>query len=249
MKYLFPILLIGFSLICIGSFYLILSYFSNGPSPCLPIRFIAQTGPVKEGLKTDDLAEILDLSADQPRSLSAAEAEKTLKKNPLIKSVSAAYWAPETLYIDYTLRHPIFVLGDFENIGVDSDGFFFPLRPYFTPKKLPELYLGLTERADLDCPLGEKERTLAHHFLAYFKENLKRIDLSKIEASSLGKREIVVILEPLCAPLQIVRLSPKRYREQLRDYEKLKPHIPPEAMVIDLRIPNLAYLSRAQDDL
>ncbi len=243
MKYLRPILLVCFSLLCIGSFYFTLSYFENREPPKVPIKIIAQTGPLKEGLKTDYLAEVLDLSANQPKNLEVDEVEKILRESPLIKKVSASYLSPNTLYIDYTLRSPTFALIDLENLALDVEGYLFPLRPYFTPKKLPELYLGLKAIPPWNHPLDEKEVALANNLHTLLGREVKRIDLSHIEEKSLGKREIVVILEYSGGIFHTLRLSPKRYEEEIKRYRAFSGKVQDQGLIIDLRVPKLAYIT------
>ncbi|MCB1072564.1 MAG: hypothetical protein KDK96_05605 [Chlamydiia bacterium] len=243
MKYVRFVCLVFFALLCIGAFYYTLSHFEQRKPAKTPIKVIAQTGPIKEGLKTDYLAEILDLSIDNPQHLSVEEVEKVLEKSPLIKKVSASYLNSETLYIDYTLRNPVFALIDLENTALDLEGHLFPLNPYFTPKKLPELYLGLKEIISFEKSLSGKEMALATHLYHLLKEEIKRIDLSHINESSLGKREIVVILELPNGAKHILRLSTKRYQEELLDYQSLKTAVQEGDFIIDLRVPELAYVT------
>ncbi|QVL58252.1 MAG: hypothetical protein KFB93_04005 [Simkaniaceae bacterium] len=242
MKYIRPLMLVCFALLCIGSFYFTLSYFEQRKPLKTPIRIIAQTGPIKEGLKTDYLAEILDLSINDPKYLDVDEVEKIIGKSPLIKKVSASYLNSETLYIDYTLRNPTFALIDLENTALDFDGHLFPLSPYFTPKKLPELYLGLKEVVSFDEPLKGRKMILAIDLYNLLKEEIKRIDLSHLNEKSLGKREIVIILEYAENVTHTLRLSPKRYKEELDHYLDFKKNVQDQGLIIDLRVPDLAYI-------
>lgn len=241
------LILVFSALLCIGAFYYTLSYFEKREPVRTPIKVIAQTGPIKEGLKTDFLAEILGLSVDKPICLSLEEVEEVLEKNPLIKKVSASYLNPETLYIDYTLRKPVFALIDFENTALDLEGRLFPLNPYFTPKKLPELYLGLKEIIPFEKSLEGEELALARHLYHLLKGEINRIDLSHISESSLGKREIIVTLKLPNEAKHILRLSTKRYREELCDYRSLKRVVSEGNFVIDLRVPELAYLTHLKE--
>lgn len=243
MKYIRSFSLVFFAFLCIGAFYYTLSYFEQRKPAQTPIKVIAQTGPIKEGLKTDYLAEILGLSIDDPKYLDVEDVEQALKENPLIKSVSASYLNSETLYIDYTLRKPLFALMDLENTALDQDGHLFPLNPYFTPKKLPELCLGLEEIIPFNKPLKGEEIALAADLYRLLKRDVKRIDLSQISKSSLGKREIIVILELPNEVKHTLRLSTKNYENQLVDYQILRPAIQEKDLIIDLRVPELAYIT------
>src|SRR3990167_1325988 len=177
---------------------------------------ILQTGPEKEALKTVYLTELLKLSTDQPINLFAIDlkqAETSLLNSPLISSATVKRMPPGALYIDYEIRRPIAWLADYQNIGIDRDGYLFPISPFFSPKEMPEIYLGLPpfgESADRylreggkwEEPLQNKYLSLAFDILQTFegmdwKEGLriKRIDVSNAFAPSLGRREIVLFTE------------------------------------------------------
>ncbi|MEM8727781.1 MAG: hypothetical protein AAGE99_03630 [Chlamydiota bacterium] len=248
MKYLFLALSVCFSLLCIGVFYSTLAFFEQRKPVKTAVRVIAQTGPIKEGLKTDCLAELLDLSFDRPKCLSSEKVEEVLRKSPCIQKVSASYPNPETLYIDYILRNPIFALIDLDNTALDLEGYLFPLTPYFTPKKLPELYLGLKEIPPFEKPLQGKEIALATDLYRLLKEEIGRIDLSRIDETSLGKKEIVVILKLSNGMRHILRLSTTRYKEELDNYQALRSTLREGDFTIDLRIPQLGYVTQLTDE-
>jgi hypothetical protein len=215
---------------------------------------IVQTGPEKEALKTAYLAELLELSADQPTSLyaiHAKEAEKKLLACPLIAKAKVQRVSPGTLYIDYTIRKPIAQILDYQNIGIDRDGYLFPLSPFYSPKNLPEVYLGLPPFGSMadasgrsgglwQSPLKDKYFSLAIDLLhiladAPWRENLriKRIDVSNAFAKSAGQREIVLMLddeltvrdaahETVCVFPKILRLPAKNYAQQLGNFLSLR---------------------------
>lgn len=215
---------------------------------------IVQTGPEKEALKTSYLAELLHLSVDQPVSLYALDPKKCEQKllsSPLIASAKVKRLPPGTLYIDYEVRKPIAWLSDYQNIAIDREGYLFPVAPFFSPKNLPEIYLGLPpfgEGEDAQgrkggawqTPLKNRYLHLALDLLQYletasWKEGLqvKRIDVSNAFASSLGQREIVVFTEEeltirqkekevICTFPKILRLSPKEYTQQLGHFLGLR---------------------------
>ncbi len=41
------------------------------------------------------------------------------------------------------MRTPYAYIGEFANTAIDKEGYLFPFRPFFTPKNLPILYIGL----------------------------------------------------------------------------------------------------------
>lgn len=242
MKYVRPLLMVCFSLLCITLFYFSLSYFEKREVPKTPIKVIAQTGPLKEGLKTDYLAELLGLSSDHPKCLEIEEVEMCLLKSPMIKEASASYLNPETLYIDYTLRTPCFTLLDMENRALDEEGVAIPLTPHFTPKKLPELYLGLQRPEDLISAYNPKKRHITQKLREILSHDLVRVDLSHFEETSLGKQEIVVIVKPV-DKCHYLRLPTKGFEKQLSRYLSLQERIVDQELIIDLRVPDLAYLT------
>lgn len=216
------------------------------------IAAIVQTGPEKEALKTAYLAELLDLSVDRPTPLYAfdvKEGQKKLEACPLIASASLTRIDPGTIYIDYTVRKPIARLGDYENVGIDKSGYLFPLSPFFSPKNLPEIYLGLPpfgsekdeqgrEGGRWQAPLQVRHLQLAFEILraldgAPWREGMqvKRVDVSNAFAPSSGQREIVLITEDevlseegktVCLFPKLLRLPAKNYGQQLSNFLSLR---------------------------
>ena len=184
--------------------------------PQFAIRSIIQTGPQKEALKTQYLAELLGISADRLVSAPLFDLEKArqrLLSSPLISQADVKLIQPNTLYIDYTVRQPIAWLEDYENVVLDKEGYPFPFSPFFSPKNLPSVYFGLgpfgMPSADPDrptaqwkAPLEGKYVALALNILAIVNDptvadlfSVKRIDVSNAFAESYGTREIIVITE------------------------------------------------------
>lgn len=256
------------------------------------ITTIVQTGPVKEALQTVYLAELLNLSADQPTNLfqlDVKQAEKQLLASPVIKTAKVRRVPPHTLYIDYTVRQPIAMLYDYMNAAIDEEGYVFPIHPFFSPKRLPEVYLGASPNGggskagssvagQWNVPIRGAEMQLALSLFTMLHDpmyrdsfRLLRIDVANAYADSYGKREIVLIIEDqmnksangqmitLLFP-RILRLSPERYREELKNYLKLRDILADKALkknqdnepgqsivkkpglIIDLRVPKLAFL-------
>ena len=205
------------------------------------ITSIIQTGPEKEPLKTAYLAELLGLSSDCPTLLYALDMKKALAKlnaSPLIASAKIKRIAPSTLYIDYEVRKPVAWAADYKNTAVDQDGYLFPVSPFFSPKNLPEIYLGLSEFSGWQVRGSHFELALEIlQFLetAPWKEGLhiKRIDVSNAFAPSLGQREVVIFTEEelslrneadeiVCTFPKILRIAPKDYTQQLGNFFALR---------------------------
>jgi hypothetical protein len=225
--------------------------------PKYRISVLVQTGPEKEALQTAYLAELLDLSVDQPTNLYRFDVKKGKKKllsSPLIAEAEIKKIPPHTLYIDYEVRKPVAWLGDYQNIAIDKDGYLFPMAPFFAPKELPEIYLGLPPFGEVgeflgkagglwQTPLQNPHLSLAFEMLRFleglpWREGLriKRIDVSSAFAPSLGQREIVLFTEEdflfnrgdqavCCTFPKMLRLSPKEYAQQMNNFLSLRKNI------------------------
>ena len=216
------------------------------------ISTIIQTGQELEALQTSYLAELIDLSIDKPVNLYAFDLKKgemKLLSSPLISKAHIQRLPPHTLYIDYEVRKPIAWLGDYQNIAIDQDGYLFPMAPFFAPKELPEIYLGLPSFGAQEdgfgrsgglwfAPLKNRYLDLAFELLHFFEGStwregmrMKRIDVSQAFALSLGQREIVLSTEEdlvlekesiRCVFPKLLRLSPKEYVQQMNNFLGLR---------------------------
>lgn len=245
--------------------------------PQYNIVAILQTTPDKERLKTIYLAELLKLSVDRPTNLfrfNTKEAKRVLLNSPLITSAKVKKIPPGILYIDYSLRKPIAVLVDFTNTAVDQEGVSFPFKPFFTPKKLPEIHLGLQAPLVWGQPIQDIKCKLALYLIDLVHANccknglqLLRVDVSNALADSYGQRQIIIFLEDHRIKKELsgkvhesviphlLRLSVDNYRQELANYlelrsvlysEKFKKFTEKgaEPIVIDLRIPELAFIKQ-----
>jgi len=215
------------------------------------IHSIIQTGPQKEALKTEYLAEILQISRDVPTSIiffNEEVAKERLLSSPLIAQADVKILKPTALYIDYTIRQPVAWVEDYENVVMDKAGYPFPFYPFLSPKNLPCIYFGLSgfgkRSMDPDKPVVRWKEAmtgtyvkLAFSLLQLIHEvglsNVVRIDLSHAFASSCGKREIVLTVDNIIVRWQngleqqiifphLLRLGTKNYKEQLMNYLNLK---------------------------
>lgn len=111
--------------------------YSHAFDPKYTIRTVVQTGPQREALKTEYLAELMGLSVDHPQSgllFDLAQAKKNLLCSPLISKAEVKLLQSNTLYVDYTVRQPVAWLLDYENVAVDKEGIPIPFFPFFSPK-------------------------------------------------------------------------------------------------------------------
>ncbi len=242
------------------------------------VSYIVQTGPQKEALLSDYLAQLLNLSADRPvsfSSLDCKESERKLLKSPVISEALVRKIKPNMIYIDYTVKKPAVKAGDFVNAAFDREGALIPVHPFFSPKKMTEIYLGESGlRESFPVAYGSKIRgyhiDLAFSVLDLLSEKgkdlffVKRIDVAEAESPGLGRREIVVWIENELysngvdipnVSSHFLRLTPKRYTEEICNYLKLREHLLEaekqeqdshskilKDKVIDLRLPQLAFI-------
>ncbi|MBS4168508.1 hypothetical protein [Parachlamydia sp. AcF125] len=209
------------------------------------ISAIVQTTSHTDALKTVFLAELLDLSIDRPTNLyrfNIEEAKRKLQACSLIKKAEIKKIKPSAIWIDYSMRQPIAFLGDFTNTALDENGFLFPFKPFFTPKKLPEIFLGNLK--EFQKVWGSRLKG-EHIKLALSLFNLvtkkccsesmfiRKIDVSKAYAQSHGQRQIVLVFEELlerkingkwtlCVFPRLVRLNTEQFHQGLANYLALR---------------------------
>jgi hypothetical protein len=231
---------------------------------------IIQSTPQTDSLKSVYLAELLDLSLDRPTNLYQFNTKKGIQillSNPLIKKAMIKKILPGTLFIHYQMRVPVAYIGDLANTVIDEEGVLFPFRPFFTPKRLPTIYLGLNtdechwgrcliEYASVNLSFSILKQ--CEYQLGNFK--IKQLDVAQAQADSYGQRQIVLVLEGngkeemlSTQPLIFLRLSSDHYAQELASFRTLQSaNVENQAIqmkddqsvVIDLRIPHLAFIKR-----
>lgn len=266
--------IIGSIFLVSGSAYSLLKImhgkvFQGPHHPTYMIHKIIQTGPHRDALKTDDLAEMIGLSRDRPTSIQTFDPQQAidhLLEMPMIKEASVMVLKPDTVYVDYTMRQPLAMIYDYENIAVDEEGHLFPFSPFYSPKALPEFYFGseLLASFSFKTPLQGEGWLLAMRILKMLKTSaseanifIKRIDVSHAFERSLGKQEIVIdfVNEEIELSLHSsrqfthhIRLHPQDYEQQLGNYfvlhDELLTSTEPamKERVIDLRMMGLAFV-------
>jgi len=236
-----------------GTCFLILIYYQyirekQRQDSAYEIVAVVQTSPDSEGLKTGYLAELLDLSIDYPRNLYSFNAEEAVQKMlqlPVVKEAKIRKIRPGTIHVDYVLRKPIAYVGDYTNTAIDATGTIFPFKPFYTPKKLPEIYFGEGQEDVLPTwgtTVSGKRKELAFTLLdlasQYCDESssLCCIDVSNAFALSDGQRQIAMVLEDrlirvidgqtiLCIYPRILRLRQDNYKQQLGNYLILRSYL------------------------
>lgn len=239
-----------------GSYLVYKSFYDlRAQDPRYYLEAIVQTGPERQALKTTYLAELLSLSIDLPTNLyqlDLKEAKISLLQSPLIKSANLKRVPPNTLYIDYTIRHPLVYLDDFANTALDDEGVLIPFKPFFSPKKLPQVFLGLDEKHEWGERLEDKRWQLALNILTEFEKTLASqelncvcVDVSQAFAESCGKRQIVLTLHENEVFTYLLRLNANHYSQGLKRFALL----PKDALkarknnpvIIDMRIDKLSF--------
>lgn len=216
-------------------------------STCM-LEAIIQTGPPEH---TVFLGEALGLFAGLPTPLMQFDlinGKERLLKTYAIKKAHLKIIKPNIIFVDYTLRQPLFQLGDYTNTFIDEEGVFFPKVPFYSPRRLPEIRLG---KHAPSTPWGERIQPfhlqMAINILDLLGHRaIERIDLSQVEEGANGRRQIVVLLNKK----RILRLTPKNYVQEISHYlvlEKIFLKNDPSQHVIDLRIPEVAYIVDSGD--
>lgn len=224
--------------------------------PHYKIVAIAQTTTQRERLASWELAELLDLSRNEPQNLYVFDpklAEKRLLSYPIFKRATCRRLQPGIVHVDYLLREPIAELSDFDNLAIDAEGYVFPLTPYFTPKRLPELSLGLETTPCWNEPLKTKTTALAFEIMNFIQCHFPasihtlRIDTRSAFQRSAGLCEVVLLLQD--GPRRYLRLIADDYEQTLKHYLVLRDTFNSlqkdgqQVQVIDLRSPNIALVS------
>lgn len=240
------------------------------------ISHIIQTGPNRDYLKTNFLAEIIGLSEDVPTSIFRFDpevAKEKLENCPMIKKAKVKALPPNTIFIDYEMRKPLAFLYDFENIAIDEEGYLFPFYPFYTPKKIPEIYFGLKQ----DKLTYQKQKISSESFViakdiisameplrAEKNIFLKRLDVSKVFEKSLGKKEIIAFVKTEDKWLKVqknfshyLRLSTTNFLQDIGNYLVIYDELSQSALnsfedpslqlkMIDLRIKGLALIKEPE---
>jgi hypothetical protein len=222
------------------------AYCLERKSPKFYLCKIVQTGLQKEALKTAYLGELMEISADKPTlfdDFDPIAAQKKLVASLVIEDAFVRRIAPDTVYVDYTVRLPIAYCADFENIVFDSSGACFPLLPFFAPKTLPEVFFGIQEFTWKET-LPKEKTLLALQLLQIFETSfvdVKKIDVSRVFKRNLAKKEIIAVVNER-GVTKILRLSTKNFEKEIQNYLELRKNLVDAAQVIDLRIPDLGFI-------
>ncbi len=212
------------------------------------IEYIIQTGSRKEALPQIYLEELLDLSVDHSlyfKQFSKKKATEALLNSFIIKKVSVQKRPPSTIYIDYEVREPIALLGEFNGIGLDASRIVFPMEGFLSPKRLPEILLGFDTLPRYGEAVEHPNLEVALTLLQQLQGlNIEKIDLRNRRHSSYAKQEIIVVINiGEGDEKHYLRLDVRDYRRNLEDYRTLtREEISKGDLMIDFRIKQLAFI-------
>ncbi|GAB5411294.1 MAG: hypothetical protein ChlgKO_04080 [Chlamydiales bacterium] len=222
-------------------------------------RFFLRYIQNKSEFPTPYLEELLGLSQESHVSYYAFNEKKArdqLQCYPYIEKAKVSKQFPQNIKISLKLREPFAKLLDFESTLIDQKGYLLPQFPLYQNSTFPEIYLGLKDfdptiyRAQefWQENLTGEDFTLALKFfnlLASRDFTLERVDLSNRTNSSLGKREIVLILRNEDGTIHTLRLPAKSWESQLSNYIAMRKECDffGKDRVIDLRLASLAYIT------
>ncbi|NGX60569.1 MAG: hypothetical protein K940chlam9_00030 [Chlamydiae bacterium] len=216
-----------------------------------PIRGIVQAATDSPSIPTEFFAEVLDLSVDEPTYLNRFSIKEGIEKilgTHLIRQAILQKIPPDLLYLEYEMREPVAYLGDYSHTAIDEQGLLFPTIPLNSTKKLPRVFLGkhVSEEPWGTAMRGEEVKILRDLRASCKEEELASIDLSKLEAQTFGKREILLVF----TRGNTLRLTPKNYLKEIDCYGKLKALLQEKegSWIVDLRIPHMAFLQETDDE-
>lgn len=234
-------------------------YHSRWQNARYNIVALVQTGPERESLKTSYLAELLDLSSDKPTNIyqfDLNEGQKKMLSSPLIKSASLKRIPPGTIYVEYAIRRPAAFLEEYSNTALDEEGVLIPFKPFFSPKKIPKIHLGLENEYEAvwGAKISDEKLKTAFKILNAAgpiaeKKGLtiESLDMSQWLAKSYGQRQIIIKLVSENGVEFFLRLNHKEFIKNLRQFSRLDklPIGEAKMLIFDLRIPHLAFMMSA----
>jgi len=237
---------------CLISLPAYLVLFGEKEKPSVLLKTLIQKTPTSQALSARFFSDYLGLSPGGRfqilQKLDLSKIQKKLEEFPIFKHVHAEFTPIGELLVSYELRKPVLALKDYAQLGVDAEGMIVPIAPYYSPKRLPEVYLGLKtiewNRAQQVNQALDIMAYFDHHALETF--TLKLIDLSRLTHSIPSHREIIVTIS-IFNKNHYLRLNPQHVDRALHRYmrlfkeAKLKNQLH-ESIIFDARITKFATL-------
>ncbi len=247
--------LIGLSLcvICLPAYLLLFGKKETSP---VFLKTIVQKTTTIESLSPRFFSDYLGLSPKgrslQIQNLDIKKIQNKLTEFPIFEKVQSEFTPQGELLVSYELRRPAFLLHDFSNCGIDNLGFFIPMAPYYSPKKLTSIFLGI-HHLEWNKAYNIKEALEILNFFSPYQSddfNIKLIDLSHVKESIPARREIIVTIS-FAKANHFLRLNPKHLQKALDRYVLLfkEPKLQDQMIrdvVFDARISRFATLKRLE---
>jgi len=214
------------------------------------IRTLIQVGPEKGALPTMYLAELMELSIDCPKKFhhfDVLQAQKNLLCSPVIKLSRVEKRKPDTIYVDYEVFYPFMQIGDADNLLIDREGNIFPMKPFFSPKQLPKIFLEVFEWRRFDVARKIYDFLQQQKLSCTFEQRLLSIDVSRMVHAGCVMEEVILSLKNNTegGAIHYLRMTPSCFMQEWNYYVLMKQnflHSLPGDVLIDLRTSKLAYI-------
>ncbi|NDD98685.1 hypothetical protein EB008_00130 [bacterium] len=170
--------------------------------------------------------------------------------HPIFRHLTVSNFPPSSVYVYYGLREVAFILGDYENLGLDPEGVLVALHPFQSPKKVPRLFLGPIKNLRLASKL---DQTLFKEILelkSAFQDTLDFIDLSK-KGCLLPYRTVNLGISQKknfsnTGKMLLVRLNPDHLKEGVKELQAFLHTVPivgiDKVVKLDLRTLGIGFL-------
>lgn len=191
---------------------------------------IAQHCTSGEPLLTGQLAALLGITKEHNLfSLDFQALSKKLLDCPVIKEATVRPIVPSIVCVEYATRQPIAAVADIADAGIDAENVLFPLYPFFSKKRLPKIYLGMSSTDVEWGKLENAELRLAQEILSC--NAVACIDVCNAFAASSGRREVVLTMDNGT----LVRLNSDSWKKEAALFFTLLPRLPEQTGIFDMR--------------
>ena len=218
------------------------------------ITKISQESSQKETLSNLYICEVLGVSRDKMTLLEDFNIkifEQKLTDSPVIKNATISIIPGGQIKVSYDPYAIDYILSDFINRGCSNEGKIFPIEPFFPPKKKVKVFLGISElknKEDLTKYSEYSRFVFAQTFMDKIKEmdffqKVECLDVSKVEEISLGKNQIVLIVNHDDRK-DYLRLTKRNYLNELKNYTILYKQLENKSgkCVLDFRYEKFAFM-------
>jgi len=214
-------------------------------------KIIAKTSSTYE-LPLDHLEGFLGLEDKvYYGEFNGTELSEKLRSSPVVASAEVRIVKPDIIFIKYSCFEPLAYVLDIDNSAIDSTGTIFPVYPYYTPKKIPELFLGISDILEWKDKLNGAKIDLALYILSFLSQeddysdvDILALDVSGLSSSLAAERQIILKLL-VDDKINILRLDANNYLKGLGHYLSIRSHLTKlnySNITIDLRFDEMAFV-------